>query len=85
VGAGVTPWSDCKVAFDYAGDDIDDLWVFFDKPANKRKLPDGWRIQETDCCGARFVVIFRVSVVPTVEDGERVAALLKQAAAKGMA
>lgn len=65
------PWADCKVAFD-----IDDDDRFFE--ASTEGLPAGWVPIETDGTGCHSFGIFRVSVLPTIEDGKAVAAWLKK-------
>lgn len=67
-----TPWNDCKVAYDFNDADIDAVWdLIIDDD-----LPDGWHLNETDCTGARYVVIFQIDGTPTVEDGKTVKQLL---------
>jgi hypothetical protein len=71
------PWSDCKIAFGYEGYDPEDVWIAYGLNGNAlHKLPEGWRLCETDGAGARWVAVFRVECVPTVEDGKIVEALL---------
>ena len=67
------PWDDCKVAFRYNGQtDIDDIW----DAIPKESLPNGWELNETDCSGARCVVIFRVNGTLNATDGQSVRELL---------
>ncbi len=66
------PWSDCKVAF--GCDDEDAVWMASD--CGRLSLPPGWSLTETDCSGARCVVIFRVEGLPTKAAGRAVAAAL---------
>lgn len=63
------PWSDCKIAFSIDNaDPFDDLNnVLFEPDAPG--LPHGWRLNEIDGTGARWVAVFRVRGVPTVDDG----------------
>lgn len=76
---GEMPWGDLKVAFDLDNDEA--LWAAHD--AKSLTLPDGWRLVETDCSGARCVAIFRVEgVLPTVIDGEEVRAAIQKATHK---
>lgn len=64
------PWADCKVAFDVnCNEEL--LW-----DALGFTLPVGWSISETSCAGARQVVIFRVTVPPTITDGNIVRQML---------
>lgn len=63
--ASKTPWCDCKVAFSV--DDADPFDHTILKP-----LPDGWSLDGIDGTGARWVAVFRVAGVPTVEDGRKV-------------
>lgn len=59
-----TLWDDCKVAF---GVDHDEP---FDADANweSTNLPAGWKLNEVDGSGARWVAVFRITVMPTRED-----------------
>jgi hypothetical protein len=72
-----TPWDDCKVAFG-----IDDAAPFDDVSSPKsvwdHPLPKGWQLVEIDGAGARYVAVFRVSVMPTVEDGKAVRRWLRR-------
>lgn len=73
-----TPWGDCKVAFDYNGDD-EILWTASEN--GEVHLPKGWSLNETDAAGARLVAVFRVEgAPPTVHDGKLVRALLAKLA-----
>lgn len=80
--ADEVPWGDCKVAYGWdAVDEADELLteIWDEEIADRDKSiwPDGWSIDETDCSGARCVIVFRVSgVLPTREDGERVRELV---------
>lgn len=65
------PWGDCKVVFDI--EDDDSLWE--DHP--HIDWPRGWSLCETDGTGARLVAVFRVEVLPTIADGQRVLDLLR--------
>ncbi|AFU87886.1 hypothetical protein CcrColossus_gp016 [Caulobacter phage CcrColossus] len=68
------PWSDLKVA--YGLDNPDRFWRALD--AGKLDLPAGWTVNETDCSGCRCVVVFRVETLPTVEDGRKVAKIVRR-------
>lgn len=68
------PWSDCKVAFGIK--DPENAWLLHRNPF-KTMLPDGWSLDETDCSGARCVVVFRVDIIPTKADGNRVLQALR--------
>lgn len=68
------PWSDCKVA--YGIDDEDALEVLYYNESNL--LPEGWEYNETDCSGARCVVVFRVNCLLTIKDGEATMNVLKE-------
>lgn len=68
------PWNDLKVA--YGVNNPERLWKA--EQAGKTKFPAGWEFNETDGSGARFVAIFRVDVLPTVEDGRKVKAELRR-------
>lgn len=59
------PWSDCKVAFGYDGND-DKL---FARDAKRPLWPEGWTLVETDASGARCVAVFRVTVPLREVDG----------------
>lgn len=65
------PWTDLKIAFGVPCDDDDKVWSI--QPG---KLPEGWRLVETDASGARLVAIFRVDGIPTAADGKRVANII---------
>jgi hypothetical protein len=81
----ITPWSDCKVAFDVDCDD-EQVWeAFAFLPTRSRyELPTGWSIDETDRSGARTVVVFRVEGVPLrITDGGTVALILHDISKKG--
>lgn len=69
------PWSDLKVVFDLDFDP-DVLWAARD--SDKLDLPSGWKLKATDCSGARCVAIFRVEGVPSLADGEAVAAAIER-------
>lgn len=71
-----TPWDDCKIAFGVEGKER--IWRWSETAAYKRDMPANWALCETDCSGARCVAIFRVEGIPTVADGQRVAALVKR-------
>jgi hypothetical protein len=73
-----TPWWDCKVAFGI--NDGERFWRWVER-GGQDKLPKGWQANETDISGAAgYVAIFRVEgVVPSVEDGNAVLALLTEA------
>lgn len=66
------PWDDCKVAF---GVDDDDALDRAERKGQLR-LPAGWKFDELDGTGGRFVAVFRVDGVPRAEDGVAVHALL---------
>ncbi|WP_375292110.1 hypothetical protein [Sphingomonas melonis] len=68
------PWGDLKVAFGI--DNPERMWRA--KEAGKLELPEGWSMVETDCSGARCVVVFRVEVLPTVEDGRAAKAQVRR-------
>jgi hypothetical protein len=70
-----TPWADCKVA--YGVDDEAALWRWYDR-TKAAELPAGWSLDETDCSGARCVVVFRVEGLPAVEDGKAVARIVRR-------
>ena len=68
------PWSDLKVAFAIVNPER-----FMRKlDSGTMKLPDGWECCETDCAGARCVIVFRVAGVPATEDGRVVAQLIRR-------
>ncbi|MBW3243245.1 hypothetical protein KUV57_11110 [Epibacterium sp. DP7N7-1] len=60
-------WSDLKVAFDV--EDTDAIW---DAPSET--WPTGWKLDETDSSGARYVAVFRVDHLPTANETRAVAA-----------
>lgn len=66
------PWCDIKIAFGV--DDEDMLWSADDD--GTLKLPEGWELIETCSAGARSVAIFRLTKLPTIEDGNTVMAAL---------
>lgn len=68
------PWCDMKAAYPVTNPDR--LWRALDRGA--LDLPDGWSLVETDGSGARYVALFRIAGVPTVEDGRRVAATVRR-------
>jgi hypothetical protein len=68
------PWSDLKVC--YGINNPDRFWRAYDRGA--LDLPKGWSLNETDGTGARCVVLFRVEVLPTIEDGRKVAAIIRR-------
>jgi hypothetical protein len=69
------PWSDCKVAFDVnCNEEL--LWDAFLPRKAGFALPIGWSISETNCIGARQVIVFRVTVPPTITDGNSVRQML---------
>jgi hypothetical protein len=70
------PWGDCKVAFDSESDDHDKIFNFFGY--ENKYLPKGWELNEIDGTGARTVIIFRVNELLTIEDGNKVLALLTE-------
>jgi len=72
------PWDDCKIAFNI--DDPDTVWQLFNGTPCLL-LPMGWELVETDSSGARAVAIFRVMGLPTVTDGEKVKAILRNTGA----
>lgn len=73
-----TPWDDCKVAFGFEDDDKE-VWEHFGCTGHsKHLLPAGWSLVETDCAGARCVVVFRVDGMPTADDGAAVQKLLEE-------
>lgn len=85
--SAIAPWDDCKVAFGIEDDRPFDNRKLFARagrcgPHGVRKspcpLPGGWTLDQVDGAGARWVVVFRVDGVPSVEDGERVAAWLRK-------
>ena len=68
------PWADCKVAFTI--DNEEPVWQL---SRDQSRLPAGWTLEETDGAGARWLAIFRLAgVVPTVADGQRVLAALRE-------
>lgn len=68
------PWWGCKVGF---GIDNPDRWErAYDRKAFE--LPAGWEWSETDGAGARWVIVFDVQGVPTIEDGRAVAATIRR-------
>lgn len=76
------PWSDCKIAFGFDGDE-EKLWT---KDQQSRDLwPKGWTMKETDGAGARLVVVFRVEGLPREEDGRAVLRVLKRVAQQSRA
>ena len=64
------PWDDAKVAFGLK--EVPDKWP------SRPRLPKGWTLNEVDGSGAHWVVVFRVSGVPRVEDGKRVKEWLRE-------
>lgn len=71
------PWDDCKVAFGIHHIEKFELWL--DRTnCGARLLPAGWEFCETDSAGSRYVVVFRVSDMPTAADGRAVAELLSE-------
>ena len=66
-----TPWCDCKVAFGI--EDADPFDIERTEP-----LPRGWTLNEVDGTGARWVAVFRVSGIPTTEDGRAVKRWLRK-------
>lgn len=70
----MTPWTDLKVAYDL--NNPDRFWRAYER--GDVGLPTGWELDETDCSGARCVAVFRVSVMPTIEDGRAVAAQIRR-------
>lgn len=72
------PWSDLKVAFDTEADDDDIFERFRSATGQDRDLPPGWELAETDASGARMVAVFRVGGLPSIRDGEKVAAILRE-------
>ena len=70
-------WDDCKVAFSV--EDDEPVWRHLRSFGGESAhlLPNGWELVETDCAGARSVAVFRVGVVPTIEDGATVKNLLE--------
>ncbi len=71
-----TPWCDCKVAYS-----VDNADPFDDVTLLDGRLPPGWELNEVDGAGARWMAVFRVGVMLTIEDGERVQALLVEVGA----
>lgn len=69
------PWDDCKVCF---GIESDKPFDRMPDGRDRAELPTGWKVCETDCTGARVVVIFRVSVLPTETDAYKVKAWLRR-------
>jgi len=72
------PWSDLKIAFGTR--DALTVWRALESGAGRHvdKLPQGWSLCETDRSGARCVAVFRVSGVPTIEDGLTVKRLISR-------
>jgi hypothetical protein len=71
------PWCDMKVAFDVdAAADV--IFDYFQTPTTgaPRNLPEGWELNETDSAGARMVAVFRITGLPSIEDGKQVVAAL---------
>lgn len=77
-----TPWGDCKVAYGWDATDegeelLTRIWDEAVSDPSKSIWPEGWSINETDCSGARCVIVFRIeNVLPTREDGARVQELV---------
>jgi hypothetical protein len=65
------PWDDCKVAFGIDNADPFDT----DRP---EPLPRGWKLNEVDGSGARWVAVFRVKGIPTAADGTAVKRWLRK-------
>lgn len=77
------PWDDCKVAFSI--DDDEALWkadLEGRMTSKGLKLPRGWSLNMIDGAGARWMAVFRVAGVPSVEAGKKVAAELKRVKAR---
>lgn len=70
------PWDDIKIAFAVENDDA--AWDLFDTFKHDHDIPKGWELVETDGAGCRSVAVFRVSVMPTIKDGKKIAALIKK-------
>lgn len=77
------PWDDCKVAFGIDDERAIEV-LFYSGPtsgaarhAKGLGLPPGWVLNEVDGAGARWVAVFRVAGLPTVEDGRAVKRLLR--------
>ena len=65
------PWSDMKIGFGLSGDD-EVVWE------NRHLFPDGWELIETrfgEGCSHTWA-IFRVTGIPSIEDGEKVKEIL---------
>lgn len=69
------PWDDCKVAFGIDNADPFDT-------ERSEPLPSGWELNEVDGTGARWVAVFRVAGIPTVEDGQLVNRWLRKIGAR---
>lgn len=71
-------WDDLKIAF--AIDDPDPLDVVLCPWKLKRphKLPVGWTLCEINGSGARWVAVFRVQVMPSTSDAEKIIRLLQR-------
>ncbi len=69
------PWDDMKVAFGFDGNE-QRLCAAHDR--GDLPLPAGWTLAETDCAGARMVVVFRVEIVPTIADAYAVKRQLRR-------
>jgi hypothetical protein len=67
------PWDDLKVCFGINNDRP------FDRVAKSGELPKGWEVCETGISGAAgYYVLFRVSVMPTLEDAYKVKVWLRK-------
>jgi len=72
-----TPWEDCKVGFDFNGEE-ELLWkALWPKETATHCLPDGWSLCGTNASGTRLVAVFRVEGDLRREDGSTVATILR--------
>lgn len=70
------PWDDLKVCFGLKTNP-DRLWRAVDE--KRVTFPQGWEPNESDISGAAgYVVIFRVTVLPTLADAFAVKAQLRR-------
>lgn len=64
-------WDCCRIAFHTSIIDPKRVWTRLDR--GLISLPGGWTMTETDCSGARSViVVFDVEGFPTQEDAKEV-------------
>ena len=76
-----TPWAEMKIAFDYSGQEIENVWKYLEYPVKGYVLPKKFKLSETDNSSTRATAIFDVEGIPTIRNGNKVKAILDKIAA----